>query len=217
MKTAISPLSGWLRSVALGGLAALSVGGFLALAAEPSASGNSSMGLRAFADVVSVLRSPRCINCHPAGEVPRQTDARTPHFPPVARGADNHGATGMRCTTCHQPENQLNGIPGAPGWGVAPRTMAWEGLDDHELAEQLKDPKRNGGRTLAQMIEHVETERLVLWAWQPGANRAPPPLSHEQFVQRFKDWIAAGAPSPAINHQSSTGKTAFTQIERTTP
>jgi hypothetical protein len=153
-------------------------------------------GLNAFKDVASVLRSPRCINCHPAGDVPRQTDSQLPHFPAVARGADGHGITGMRCSACHQETNQTNGIPGAPHWGLAPRSMAWAGLNDHELAEQLKDSKRNGSRTLAQMIEHVTSEPLVCWAWQPGGDREAPLLTHEQFIKRFKEWVAAGAPSP---------------------
>jgi hypothetical protein len=162
-------------------------------AAPPS---GSNEGLRAFSDVASVVRSPRCMNCHPSGDIPRQSDQRTPHFPSVSRGEDGHGVIGMRCAACHQPENQVNGIPGAPNWGLAPRSMAWAGLSDHELAEQMKDPNRNGHRTLEQMVEHISTERLVLWAWQPGGGRTLPPLSHEQFVQRFKDWINAGAPSP---------------------
>ncbi len=90
----------------------------------------------------------------------------------------------------------MNGVPGAPNWSLAPRAMAWEGLNDHALAEQLKDPNRNGHRTLEQMIDHVTHEPLVMWAWAPGGSRTPPPLSHEQFIQRFKDWVAAGAPSP---------------------
>lgn len=164
--------------------------------APSHASATESTGLEAFRDIASVLRSPRCINCHPAGDVPRQTDAQLPHFPVVARGSDNHGETGMRCYACHQENNQINGIPGAPHWGLAPRSMAWAGLNDHELAEQLKDPKRNGNRSLEQMIEHLISEPLVQWAWQPGPTRTVPPLTHEQFVQRFKDWAAAGAPSP---------------------
>jgi hypothetical protein len=152
-------------------------------------------GLRAFADVLSVMHSPRCLNCHPAGDVPRQTNVRRPHFPPVNRGADGHGLIGMRCSTCHQSENQANGIPGAPDWGLAPRSMAWEGLSDHELAELLKDPARNGHRTPGQIVEHLSSG-LVEWAWQPGGDRTPPPISHAEFIQRFQDWIAAGAPSP---------------------
>ena len=163
------------------------------LVASPT---DQAAGLSAFGDVAAVLRSPRCINCHPAGDVPRQTDSQLPHFPAAARGVDGHGVTGMRCYACHQEVNQANGVPGAPHWGLAPRSMAWAGLNDRELAEQLKDPKRNGNRTLAQMIEHVISEPLVCWAWQPGGDREAPPLTHEQFVQRFKDWVAAGAPSP---------------------
>lgn len=170
-------------------------GGTVQLKAASPGSG-SDVGLSAFADVVSVVRSPRCMNCHPAGDVPRQTDQRTPHFPPVNRGADGHGMTGMRCSACHQAVNQANGVPGAPNWGLAPRSMAWAGLSDHELAEQMKDPNRNGSRTLEQMVEHISKERLVLWAWQPGGGRTLPPLSHDKFVHRFKDWIAAGAPTP---------------------
>lgn len=161
-------------------------------------------GLRAFADVTAVLRHPRCLNCHPSGDVPRQTDARLAHFPAVRRGADDRGVSGMRCTACHQVANQLNGIPGAPGWSVAPRTMAWESLNDHDLAEQLKDPGRNGGRTLRQIVDHLNHEQLVLWAWQPGGHRVPPPLSHEEFVKRFEAWIAAGAPSPAVETKEGT-------------
>ena len=165
-------------------------------AQTPGSSITHAAGLTAFRDVASVLRSPRCINCHPAGDVPRQTDFQLPHFPAVARGADGHGITGMRCSACHQDVNQTNGVPGAQHWSLAPRSMAWAGLDDHALAEQLKDPTRNGNRTLAQMIEHVTSEALVGWAWQPGGDRAAPPLTHERFIQRFKDWVAAGAPSP---------------------
>ena len=66
----------------------------------------------------------------------------------------------------------------------------------------LKDRLRNGNRDLAQLLEHVETEHLVLWAWDPGARwngeaRKTPPLSHEEFVNSFKAWVGAGAPCPA--------------------
>jgi len=197
----LSPITNTRRTIILGSIGWLVFTIILTLSSGPGAKlvatpANQSEGLAAFTDVASVVRSPRCINCHPAGDVPRQTDFQLPHFPAVARGADGHGITGMRCNACHQDVNQASGVPGAPHWGLAPRSMAWVGLDDHELAEQLKDPKRNGNRTLAQMIEHVTSEPLVCWAWQPGGDREAPPLTHEQFIQRFKDWVAAGAPSP---------------------
>ena len=37
-----------------------------------------------------------------------------------------------------------------------------------ELCAMQKDRLRNGNRDLAQLLEHVETEHLVLWAWDPG-------------------------------------------------
>ena len=35
--------------------------------------------LRAWARVAEVLRHPRCMNCHPSGDVPRQADDRHLH------------------------------------------------------------------------------------------------------------------------------------------
>jgi hypothetical protein len=60
----------------------------------------------------------------------------------------------------------------------------------------VTDPARNGRRTPAMLLEHMESEPLVLWAWHPGGNRTPPPLSHEAFVNEMKAWIAAGTPCP---------------------
>src|ERR1700680_3307897 len=50
-----------------------------------------------FEEAGKVLQSPRCVNCHPVGERPRQTDRRRLHIPRVVRGADGFGAPGMRC------------------------------------------------------------------------------------------------------------------------
>jgi hypothetical protein len=37
------------------------------------------------------------------------------------------------------------------------------------MCEQMKDPACNGGRhTAEQIIEHMKTDPLVLWAWTPG-------------------------------------------------
>ena len=38
-----------------------------------------------------VLTHPRCMNCHPAGDRPRQGDIRRLHQPPVERGDDGFG------------------------------------------------------------------------------------------------------------------------------
>jgi hypothetical protein len=173
-------------------------------AEKPSAANTSqkisdadrARSIEAFKQVASVLRHPRCINCHPAGDFPRQGNEGRRHDMRVVRGPDDHGAPAMKCASCHQAVNQQNGIPGAPHWGLAPKSMAWEGLDDHQLAEQLKDPARNGKRSLEQIFEHNAHDELVGWAWNPGAGRETPPLSRAEFVQALRTWIDTGAISP---------------------
>ena len=45
------------------------------------------------------------LNCHPAGDRPRQGDTSRLHQPPVERGADGYGLPAMRCPICHQQAN----------------------------------------------------------------------------------------------------------------
>jgi hypothetical protein len=42
------------------------------------------------------------------------------------------------------------------------------GVESSALCEQLKAPKRNGGKTLAELIHHFSSDPLMLWAWSPG-------------------------------------------------
>jgi hypothetical protein len=47
----------------------------------------------------------------------------------------------------------------------------------------MKDPTSNGGRrTGEEVIEHMKSDPLVLWAWSPGGGRTTPPLSHPVFI-----------------------------------
>lgn len=151
--------------------------------------------IRAFETVAMVLRHPRCLNCHPAGDVPRQTDARIPHFLGVQRGADDHGLPTQRCSTCHSAEN-VGPVPGAPNWALAPRSMAWEGLDDHALAEALKDRAKNGDKSLDELDHHLAEDKLVGWGWAPGEQRQPVPIPRAEMVRAFRLWVAGGAVSP---------------------
>ena len=81
-----------------------------------------------FTELGKVLTSPRCLNCHPVGDRPRQGDTARLHQPPVERGADGFGLPAMRCPICHQAANFEPGrVPGNPIWHLAPREMAWEG------------------------------------------------------------------------------------------
>jgi hypothetical protein len=47
------------------------------------------------------------------------------------------------------------------------------------------------------MLKHVAEDKLVLWGWSPGGERAPVSVPHGEFVASFKLWAAAGAPCPA--------------------
>src|SRR6516165_9649721 len=68
-----------------------------------------------FTELGKVLTHPRCLNCHPAGDRPRQGDMARLHQPPVERGADGHGLPAMRCPICHQGANyDAAGVPGNP-------------------------------------------------------------------------------------------------------
>ena len=140
----------------------------------------------------SVVMHPRCINCD---QSPRQGDARTVHVPLVVRRKDGHGAPTQPCQTCHQTTNTADGfVPGVADWHLAPLSMLWEGRSKEQICEQIKDPARNGGRrTGEQVIEHMKTDPLVLWAWAPG-RRTSPPLSHENFVEVLEAWVKAEMP-----------------------
>src|ERR1700682_5767653 len=74
----------------------------------------------AFLQLYRVLTSPRCQNCHPAGDAPLQGDDSHVHLQNVTRDKDGHGFYGMRCDTCHQATN-LPGEhmpPGNPKWSL---------------------------------------------------------------------------------------------------
>lgn len=152
-----------------------------------------------FLEASKVFLHPRCANCHPNGDVPAQGMAMTPHQPPVTRGPEGHGVVGMECTSCHQDRNQaLARVPGAPDWHLAPREMAWVGKSPHDICEQVKDPKRNGGKSLAQIVEHnAHDKALVAWGWSPGGDREPAPGSQEQFGAIVAAWVETGAECPS--------------------
>ena len=110
---------------------------------------------------------------------------------------DDRGATALRCTTCHGAANfAASGVPGHPLWHMAPREMAWQGKSLAQICEQIKDPRHNGGRTLAQIHEHVARDSLVGWAWRPGGSREPAPGTQEEFGALIAAWIESGAICP---------------------
>ena len=154
-----------------------------------------------FQEMMKVIESPRCLNCHPKGDTPLQGDDMHPHMPPVQRGVADFGAPGMYCTTCHGAQNVAyktgeGSIPGHSPWQLAPVEMAWVGLTAPEVCAQLKDPERNGGRDLAQLHEHMAEDGLVGWGWEPGAGRKPAPGNQEVLGELTVAWIDTGAMCP---------------------
>ncbi len=154
-----------------------------------------------FREMGRVIQSPRCLNCHPRGDRPTQTDAMLPHSPPVLRGADGEGVPGLECTTCHGPTNatfgtQSGSVPGIAGWKLAPREMAWQGYDLAHICRQISDPARNGRRSLDKIVEHMGTDHLVGWAWHPGAGRIPAPGTQADFGKLVRAWVDTGARCP---------------------
>jgi hypothetical protein len=154
-------------------------------------------GSEEFLRISQVLKSPRCLNCHPKGDAPRQGDERRLHDEGVKRGDDDHGVPGLTCNTCHQDANQEeSGVPGALRWHVAPLSMGWEGLSDAELCRDLLDPFKNGGRTPDDLVHHLTDDPFIKWAWEPGGERTPPPIPRNEFLELARTWAAKGAACP---------------------
>jgi alcohol dehydrogenase (cytochrome c) len=199
---------------------------------QPGYTRPTSGGTAGWPEIYSVLTHPRCINCHTQAPAvlnntnlrfPRQADDRHPHLFGVVAGTtspsspppmgDKGPATEL-CSSCHGSQNNaFTGAPGALNAMLAPLSMAWESspnvaMSGNQLCTALKDKSRNGGRDLTgpgppdSLLEHIETEPLVQWAFAPGTRldgtpREPAPLSYPEFVAAFTTWANAGGPCPA--------------------
>jgi hypothetical protein len=160
---------------------------------------DSVESVKAFATVYKVLMSPRCMNCHPAGDVPLQGDDSHLHVMGPKRGADGKGVYAMKCSNCHQETNTpgLHTPPGNPDWHLPPAAMkmVFQGKSAHELASQLVDKKQNGNKDMKKLIEHAD-DGLVLAGWNPGEGRTLPPVTHAEFKKAWLTWLKKGAYAP---------------------
>ncbi len=172
--------------------------------ADPPVVVDAAAGLPHWAKVYEVFSHPRCANCHVEDDRPRWSG---PHYGPtrvhafnVQGGTDGSGFgnPGLRCTACHFASNSnvLHGPPGVEGWHLAPPEMVWFGKSSAEICAQIKDPARNGGRTLEEVAVHVRDDGLVGWGWNPGPGREPAPGSAQETYEALVAWTAAGAPCP---------------------
>jgi len=195
----------------------LSIATLFALSESRSTASKAQSDLTAsaaFAKAYQVFMHPRCLNCHPAGDSPLRGEDSRPHSGlRLRRGSDGQGVFTLKCTNCHQAQNQtgLHMPPGAPNilkdgaldlrnprWHLPPaRTpMVFQGRSAAQLCRQLQDPKQNGGLTTEQLIHHVSTDPLVLWGWNPGEGRAKPPITHQEFVASVRLWLEKGGECP---------------------
>lgn len=171
---------------------------------SPAVAVDAAKGLPEWGKIHAVLSHPRCAGCHVEDNRPRWSGAHyggtRVHAFNVQGGDDGSGFgnPGLRCTTCHFSSNSkaLHGPPGAENWHLAPVEMVWFGKSSAEICSQIKDPARNGGRSLEAVALHVRDDKLVAWGWAPGGDREPAPGSAEETYVAIEKWMAAGAPCP---------------------
>ncbi|WP_444930410.1 hypothetical protein ACJJIF_01040 [Microbulbifer sp. SSSA002] len=184
-------------TLALGAIALLLSGCEQRQGDDRKSSDANGLQHRDWETIVEVLLHPRCLNCHQL-ERPLINEG-LPHVPLVERGPDNMGVGAMRCNNCHSHKNNpVTGAPGAPGWVMAPIELNWSQKPSAEICQLLSSPRENGGRSPVSQLEFVSHSALVLWGWHPGDSRQPVNISHSQFIEAMKGWIAAGTPCPTL-------------------
>ena len=161
---------------------------------------DSIASVKAFNKVYQVLMHPRCMNCHPSGDVPLQGNDSHIHTMLPQRGEDGKGLYAMQCPNCHHSKSVPgeNTPPANPNWHLPPADMkmVFEGKSAHELAKQLVNPDLNGHKSMEDLIEHAN-DTLVKAGWAMGGKRVPPPLTYEEWKSEWLKWIKTGAYAPA--------------------
>ena len=161
-------------------------------------------GLEHWSKIYEVFSHPRCANCHvdeagvPVWSGPSYGDTPRAHGMNVKAGESRMGLETIPCTTCHTENNGNieHAPPGAHVWKLPPPEMVWYEKTSAEICAQIKDPARNGERTMKDIAEHVANDELVHWGWEPGPGREPAPYSAEITVMDILAWTAAGNPCP---------------------
>lgn len=201
----------------------LAAGATLALAADqvgtggrvindyPAGSISEAAGLENWAKFYEVASHPRCANCHvgpenlPMWSGPSYGETR-PHGMAINAGESRIGAEAVMCQTCHttlkESRPDANTIPHAAprvamAWMLAPVEAEWFGKSSADICTQLKDPERNGNRSIRDVAAHLDHDLILHWAWNPGGTREPAPYSLQESMDFLMKWSAAGAPCPA--------------------
>ena len=176
----------------------------------PPGSVSHADGLEAWKRIKAVVKHPRCANCHvDAKAIPIWTPAGESkdriHGMNIHGGESRIGAEALQCSTCHMTSTRPNDPAPAPlragiPWQLAPVEFIWFGKSGAQICAQLKDPKRNGGRDAAGLLDHLRHDAslsgFIPRAWEPGAGRTKPPGTFEDHVKDMALWGAAGQPCP---------------------
>lgn len=200
--------------------AGLAAFGLSAVAAETSSGGTVNMfadgsvsradGLANWQTYYEVASHPRCSNCHVgASNQPMWTGPSfgkdRPHGMNINAGESRIGIETLMCSTCHttlsEPDPDANSVSHsaprvASTWQLPPVEAAWFGKSSGYVCNQLRDPGRNGGRSIAELAEHLGHDVILHWAWNPGGNREPAPHSLQAAMDALMKWAAAGTPCP---------------------
>lgn len=122
-------------------------------------------GLKAWKRIEAVVTHPRCANCHVGPDnIPMWTivgeNKNRPHGMNISADTSRAGARDLPCGTCHVTSTAPNTNAHAPPhagipWQLAPVDFVWYGKTGAEICQQLRDPKRNGGRDAAELVQHL--------------------------------------------------------------
>lgn len=176
----------------------------------PDGSISAEEGLANWQQFYEVASHPRCSNCHvgadnrPMWSGPSYGRTRV-HGMNIIAGESRIGVEALTCGTCHttlsEADPDANRTPHtapkvASPWQLAPVEAEWFGKSSSYICNQLKDPARNGDRTIREVAAHLDHDQILHWAWNPGGNREPAPHSLQATMDALMKWAAAGTPCP---------------------
>jgi hypothetical protein len=167
-------------------------------------------GLKHWQKFFEVASHPRCVNCHVGPNNTPMWSGKSygktrPHGMSVTAGRSRIGAETVLCSACHtqlkRSNVKANAMPHTPPkvvaiWRLEPVSAEWFGKISRHICEQIKDPERNGKRSIRDVAAHFEHDKVLRWAWSPGGHREPAPRTLQETMDDLMKWAAAGAPCP---------------------
>ena len=151
-----------------------------------------------------VFQNPRCLNCHPVGDRPTQTD-RMDTAPALGRARHRRTRRARSCVQHLSPRGEFRRRRRTGKSGVASRSR-FNGVAGTVLGRDLRANQRSGAKRRQGhgcVVKHVSEDSLVGWAWSPGGKRPPAPGTQAEFGALMRAWAASGAHCPPDNRSSN--------------